>query len=155
MRAISDIKHQGGAALIVGLVLMVLITALAISGMNTATTELAMARNDQIHEYAFQAAETGIEDILSSESLTTNGIATTDLAINAQDSVSGEIVFEGWSIVPDKAYSLGSGSGIAAYHFVGTATATSRRDPDTTTSRDAEAVHSQAFYIVGPEPPAL
>ena len=32
-------QQQRGAALIVGLVLMVLITALAISGMNTATTE--------------------------------------------------------------------------------------------------------------------
>jgi hypothetical protein len=130
MLPIANLRKQSGAALIVGLVLMVLITALAISGMNTATTELALARSDQIHEYAFQAAETGLEDILASDSLTR-------------------------SIVPDKAYSLGTGSGIAAYHFIGTATATSRRDPDGTTNRDAEAVHSQAFYIVGPEPPAL
>jgi type IV pilus assembly protein PilX len=155
MRPIANIKKQNGAALIVGLVLLMLITALAISGMNTATTELALARNDQIHEYAFQAAETGLEDILASDSLTTNGNLATSRSINDQDSVAGEVVFEGWSIVPDRAYSLGSGSGIAAYHFVGTATATSQRDPDTTTSRDAEAVHSQAFYIVGPEPPAL
>ena len=40
-------KNQQGAALVVGLVLLVVITVLAISGMNTATTELAMARNDQ------------------------------------------------------------------------------------------------------------
>jgi type IV pilus assembly protein PilX len=155
MRPIANIKRQNGAALIVGLVLLMLITALAISGMNTATTELALARNDQIHEYAFQAAETGLEDILASDSLTTNGNLATSRTINDQDSVAGEVHFEGWSIVPDRAYSLGSGSGIAAYHFIGTATATSQRDPDATTSRDAEAVHSQAFYIVGPEPPAL
>ncbi|MGI9221132.1 MAG: pilus assembly PilX family protein [Woeseiaceae bacterium] len=155
MQPTLKLNKQGGAALIVGLVLMVLITALAISGMNTATTELALARNDQIHEYAFQAAETGLEDMLASDSLTTNGKLTTTRTINAQDSVSGEVVFEGWSIVPDKAYSLGTGNGIAAFHFVGTATATSRRNPDTTTNRDAEAVHLQAFYIIGPEPPAL
>jgi type IV pilus assembly protein PilX len=155
MLPIANLRKQSGAALIVGLVLMVLITALAISGMNTATTELALARSDQIHEYAFQAAETGLEDILASDSLTTTGNLATSRTINAQDSVNGEVVFEGWSIVPDKAYSLGTGSGIAAYHFIGTATATSRRDPDGTTNRDAEAVHSQAFYIVGPEPPAL
>ena len=155
MQPTLNFKQQDGAALIVGLVLMVLITALAISGMNTATTELALARNDQIHEYAFQAAETGLEDILESNSLSTNGNVAISRTINAQDSVAGEVIFEGWSIVPDKAYSLGSGSGFAAYHFVGTATATSQRDPDGTSNRDAEAVHSQAFYIVGPEPPAL
>ena len=148
-------QQQRGAALIVGLVLMVLITALAISGMNTATTELALARNDQVHEYAFQAAETGIEDILSENSRSTAQTTATTLSINATDSVSGEVVFEGWSIVPDRAYSLGSGSGIAAYHFVGTASATSLRDPTVTTDRDASAVHSQAFYVVGPEPPIL
>ena len=40
-------KKQAGAALVVGLLLLVVITVLAISGMSTATTELAMARNDQ------------------------------------------------------------------------------------------------------------
>ena len=41
------LKKQDGAALVVSLILLVVITVLAISGMNTATTELAMARNDQ------------------------------------------------------------------------------------------------------------
>ena len=54
-------NKQQGAALVVGLMLLVVITVLAISGMNTATTELAMARNDQSYENAFQAAETGLE----------------------------------------------------------------------------------------------
>ena len=54
-------NKQHGAALVVGLILLVIITVLAISGMNTATTELAMARNDQNYENAFQAAETGLE----------------------------------------------------------------------------------------------
>ena len=38
---------QNGAVLVTSLVLLVIITVLALSGMNTATTELAMARNDQ------------------------------------------------------------------------------------------------------------
>ena len=58
-------NNQQGAALVVGLMLLVVITVLAISGMNTATTELAMARNDQAYEDAFQAAETGIATALS------------------------------------------------------------------------------------------
>ena len=52
-----DRKRQQGAALIIGLMLLVVITVLAVSGMNTATTELAMARNDQTYENVFQAAE--------------------------------------------------------------------------------------------------
>ena len=101
MRSISTRNQQGGAALIVGLVLMVLITALAISGMNTATTELALARNDQIHEYAFQAAETGLEDVLAADALDTSTNTVTSMTINPNDSVTAEVVFEGTSIVPD------------------------------------------------------
>ena len=54
--------HQQGAALVVGLILLVVVTVLAVSGMNTATTELAIARNDQNFENAFQAAETGLHE---------------------------------------------------------------------------------------------
>ena len=151
MQSFSSKDRQGGAALIVGLVLMVLITALAISGMNTATNELALARNDQVHEYAFQAAETGLEDVLATDALDTSTNTVTSMTINPNDTVTAEVVFEGTTIVPDRAFSLGSGSGIAAYHFVGTATATSAREPGNTTDRDASAVHTQASYVVGPE----
>ena len=53
MRKIEYKSKQEGAALVVGLVLLVIVTVLAVSGMNTATTELAMARNDQNYENAF------------------------------------------------------------------------------------------------------
>lgn len=52
---------QRGAALAVGLLLLLVLTLLAISGMNTASLELVMAGNTQYHENAFQAAEAGIE----------------------------------------------------------------------------------------------
>lgn len=52
---------QHGAALVVGLLLLLVLTLLAISGMNTASLELVMAGNTQYHQNAFQAAETGIE----------------------------------------------------------------------------------------------
>jgi Tfp pilus assembly protein PilX len=66
MKMLHSHKKQQGAALVIGLILLVVITVLAISGMNTATTELAMARNDQNYENAFQAAETGLEQALGS-----------------------------------------------------------------------------------------
>lgn len=57
-------KKQRGAALVVGLLLLVVLTLLAIAGMNTASTELVMAGNEQFREGAAQAAETGIEQQL-------------------------------------------------------------------------------------------
>jgi type IV pilus assembly protein PilX len=147
--------NQGGAALVVGLVLLIVITVLAISGMNTATTELAMARNNQNYENAFQAAETGLELALSRGSFSTIGDVSIDSTVNANDSVTSTIVFEESTFVPDRAFSLGVGSGVAAYHFNAIATAESRRQAGGTTDRDASAVHTQAFYVVGPEAPTL
>lgn len=151
MKTLINSRRQDGAALVVGLVLLVVITVLAISGMNTATTELAMARNDQNYENAFQAAETGLENALAQG--TFNTLANTNLVynINTNDSVTSTIIFEDSTLVPDRAFSLGVGSGIAAYHFNVIATAESKRDAGGTTDRDASAIHSQSFYIVGPE----
>jgi type IV pilus assembly protein PilX len=56
--------RQEGAALVVGLLLLLVLTLLAISGMNTASLELVMAGNTQFHQNAFQAAETGIEQAI-------------------------------------------------------------------------------------------
>lgn len=57
----ESLNHrQHGAALIVGLVLMMVLTILAISTMRTATLELAMAGNTQYQETAQQLAEAGL-----------------------------------------------------------------------------------------------
>jgi len=58
-------QRQQGAALIVGLVLMTVLTLLAVSTMRTSTLELAMAGNAQYHEQATQMAESGIRDAIS------------------------------------------------------------------------------------------
>jgi type IV pilus assembly protein PilX len=54
-------RREQGAALVVGMILLLVLTLLAVSGMNTASTELVMAGNEQFQENAFQAAEMGIE----------------------------------------------------------------------------------------------
>ena len=157
MKNYSIANKQQGAALVVGLVLLVVVTVLAVSGMNTATTELAMARNDQNYENAFQAAETGLEQAIAQGAFNTLANVAIGQNVNANDSVNATIAFEDSSLVPDRAFSLGVGSGIAAYHFIATATASSKREgvAGATTDRDATAVHTQAFYVVGPEAPTL
>jgi len=150
-------NRQQGAALVTGLVLLVVITVLAISSINSATTELAMARNDMNYERAFQAAETGLELALAQGRFDTLLNVNVNQDITATESVTATIQFEDSTLVPDQAFSLGSGSGIAAYHFSAISTAQSKRAgvAGAATDRDASAVHSQAFYVVGPESPTL
>jgi hypothetical protein len=149
-------NKQSGAALVVGLMLLVVITVLAVSGMNTATTELAMARNDQNYENAFQAAETGLEQALGQGQFNTVAGTTVTQIINSYDSVTATIAFEDSTLVPDAAFSLGvGGGGVVAYHFLATSVAMSERSPGITTDRDSSATHTQAFYVVGPQAPTL
>jgi type IV pilus assembly protein PilX len=144
-------KRQQGAALVVGLMLLVVITILAVSGMNTATTELAMARNDQTYENVFQSAEKGLENALGHDVFSTAAPIIVTPTTTTYEEVSATIQFEGTTMVPDRAFSLGAGSGIAAYHFLATSQAEYRFSPGSVTDRDATATHTQAFYVVGPE----
>ena len=156
MNAINSHRNQYGAALVIGLILLVVITILAISGMSTATTGLAIARNDQNYENAFQAAESGLDTALATKLFST--LATTTVTYdfpNGHDKVTAQIDFEDTSHVPDKAFSLGVGSGISAFHFLAVSNGESRRDPGNLTDRDSTATHSQAFYVVGPEDSTL
>ena len=148
--------RQRGAALVIGLLLLVIITVLAVSGMNTATTELAIARNDQGYENAFQAAETGLEQAIAQGAFNTLAPVQLERTVaGTNDTVNTEVVCEDRTFVPDRAFSLGVGSGISAYHFVATAQAESRRSEAGPTDRDSSATHTQAFYVVGPEPAVL
>ena len=149
-QSMIDRKHQQGAALIVGLMLLVVITILAVSGMNTATTELALARNDQTYENAFQAAETGLETALAQGGFSTTANVLLTPAVSTNEVITTSIRYEESTLVPDRAFSLGSGSSIAAYHFIATSQAQYLMSPGNVTDRDASAVHTQAFYIVGP-----
>ena len=149
-QVVMDRKRQQGAALIVGLMLLVIITILAVSGMNTATTELALARNDQTYENAFQAAETGLENALAQGGFNTTANVLVTPPTSSYEVITTSIQYEESTLVPDRAFSLGAGSSIAAYHFLATSQAQYLMSPGNVTDRDATAVHTQAFYIVGP-----
>ncbi len=150
-------SRQNGAALVIGLILLVVITVLAVSGMNTATTELAMARNDQNAENAFQAAETGIETALGQPSFDPDNTVTITQSLNSNhETVTSTINFVRQTIPTDEnAFSLGGDSDFGANHFLIQADAESNRIAGGTTDRDASAVHTQAFFVIGPKDPRL
>lgn len=138
----SFARRQHGAALVVGMILLLVLTLLAISGMNTSTIELQMAGNAQFGQNAFQSAETGIERALRVSDYTT--VADTPVDALPADHFNAVIRYNkdnGKTDVPEGGYSMGVGTGFKAYHFDITSTGDS--------SRGATSTHVQSFYIKG------
>jgi type IV pilus assembly protein PilX len=152
-------RSQRGAALVIGMILLLVLTVLGISGLVTATLELQMAGNAQNEERAFQAAEAGIENVILDPALSTswtlanmtNSSSSTYADQNKQSYVSGSTTEQfrtssyydtsaGGTPVPGGGFSLGTG--LEAYHFTTESVGTAPRD-----SRDT---HVQSFYILGP-----
>ena len=141
-------RRQGGAALVVGMILLMVLTLLAISGMTGATMELQMAGNAQYSENAFQAAETGVEEALREARV--NGTNTSNVDPEKTVLVTGttdhyKIITlhdpdNGVTKVPSGGFSMGVGKGFSAYHFDITSTGTS--------ARSATQTHVQGFYVV-------
>jgi type IV pilus assembly protein PilX len=139
---IARSDRQQGAALVVGLILLLVLTLLAVSGMSTATFELTMAGNTQYSQNAFQNAETGIEVALQSGDYNTLSSPRTPNGCNLADPVGpfcAETVFQTTTAPFDGAFSIGS---FSAYHF----------DIDSAgrAERNAASNHTQGFYVVGP-----
>lgn len=144
-RPAASSRSQHGAALIVGLVLLLALTILGISGMNMSTLELTMAGNLQAQEAAFQAAETGIDIAIGNGPFPTAAPGTMEDTPLGDGSYSATAVTTcmGTSGVPDVAFSMGlNGGAVQAYHFDVVATGSG--------PRGATATHTQGFYVVGP-----
>jgi hypothetical protein len=135
--------RQTGATLIVGLVLLLVLTVLGVSGMNTATMEITMAGNTQFQEDAFQMAEDGIDVALANKNFTTINPTTVGWRGTTPNDRQSVTTFMTTTPVPDIAFSMGTSAGtVQAFHFdivsVGRG------------ARNATATHTQSFYVVGP-----
>ena len=142
--------RQRGAALVMGLILLVVITLLAVVGMNIANTELASATGEQLRLRAFNAAESGIEARLQTlrEDATTSTVpvvSPTEGVENSPlntvtdepaDSFTTTTVFRGEGSMLDR-YSAGT---FVGFHYSVESTGRS--------SRNAEAVHTAGAYII-------
>jgi type IV pilus assembly protein PilX len=138
-------SRQRGAALVVGLILLVVLTILAVSGVFTATLELRMARNTQSQERAFQAAEVAVEDALGNPVLSTSAPFTQPaIAVpnGYGDQYAYQLQFVGQTPLGTGMTGFSIGSSFEAYHFQVDATGTG---PD-----NALAQHTQSFYVIGP-----
>ena len=137
--------RQQGAALVIGLILLLVLTILAVSGVFTSTMELRMVRNTQSQEHAFQAAEVGIEDALANPVLSTSTVfaqATTAVPNSPGDTYSYNLQFVGQAPLGTGMTGYSIGSAFETYHFQVDATG---NGPDSAVSN-----HTQSFYVVGP-----
>ncbi len=146
---------ESGAALIVSLVLLMVLTVLAISAMRTATLDLTMSSNAQFRENAFQLAESGVQTVL--RNVEANAIDLTALPAcpaTPPPWTAADLAWDAAVEVPalrgryetrlcfDGETSDAAGSSIGAFrqsHY--RVEARGRTD-----QRNAEAIHAQGFY---------
>jgi hypothetical protein len=135
-------RSQQGAALVIGLILLMVLTLLAISGMNSASLEFIMAGNEQYRANAFQAAEAGIEQSLVLGNFNPGAIAQTLAgATTASDSWAATIQPPANS-QPMTLVNGSNGSIVNIYFFDTVSTGTA--------VRGAQAINTQGVAVMSP-----
>jgi len=139
LRILPPRSRQTGATLIVGLILLLVLTVVGVSGMNTATMELTMAANTQYQQDAFQMAEDAIDIAIGQRVYrATDQPTVVDWTDNVDFDRRAETTWQ------ENSNTMAPGSSIGvlnAFHFDVVAVG---RGP-----RNAVATHTQSFYVVG------
>ncbi len=142
---LQPLARQRGAALVVGLILLLVLTILAVSGVMTSMLELRMAGNAQLQERAFQAAEVAVEDALANPLLSTSPMAPQALVPvpnSPDDHYEFQMQYVGDTQLASGLTGYSIGTGFLAYHF--------EVDAQGEAPGNARARHVQSFYIIGP-----
>ncbi len=131
-------RSQRGATLVVGLVLLLVLTVVGVSGMNTATMEMAMAANTQYQADAFQQTEDAADTVIATRNYSTTGAVTMPWNNTPDLDRSALTTYRGNTVVPDAAFSAGE---VEAFHF----------DIQSwgRASRNAASNQVQSFYVIG------
>lgn len=148
----SPLRRQRGAALIVGLLLLLVLTLLAISGMNTASLELVMAGNTQYQANAFQAAESGIERALDEGDFVPGAVAERIPATGVEPMPGNAAAFVATvtSALDGAAQPAMWGSSwdaFSTFHFDISSVGTS--------ARNAIATNTQGIAVIAPQDPTV
>ena len=136
-------RRQSGAALIVSLILLMVLTVLAISTMRTASLELLMAGNAQYRENAFRLAQTGIDAVVRAgvpAAVSDCPVVVADAPVAVAElggTYVTEVCYRGDSITPGNSFPR-----IPTYNYEVTATGA-------TGQRDARARLVQGYALTG------
>jgi type IV pilus assembly protein PilX len=140
-------RRQAGAALVVGLLLLLVLTVLAISGVNSTSLNLIMAGNTQFTQTAFQAAESGIEYSLAANDFNPDPSLDPETKTDA-DTEDEDDCFEAVSTVqvcgiPQPALPGSSQGAYSTFHF--------EIDSKGCAKRAASAENIQALALIAPK----
>jgi Tfp pilus assembly protein PilX len=126
MRTISRSprENQRGAALVMALAVLVLLTILGISAMKSSTLEYRMATSIQDKSTAFQAAESGLSEAMSSVTLNPNQSVYYTYYGKAGVQAVVETAYNGSSNANANRSEKPDGTGTKWYHFDQTSIAT-------------------------------
>jgi Tfp pilus assembly protein PilX len=133
--------RQRGASLIIGLVLLLVLSVLAVSTMSSATLGLTMTSNAQYGENAFQLADTAIDLSFTGGGLQLPLTAVADPGGLQIGTFTAASVFQETTAAKGSSQGLGAGT-FQACHFRITANGTG--------PRGATATHVQEFYVLCP-----
>ncbi len=156
----KTVKHQQGAALVIGLVLLTVLTLLTASSMTSSTLSLRMADNVKQQDIASQAAESALMQALTSTApFTLDGTAAINSPVRdpmtfiyqgdgegAGTATSSVRTFLRDRLSPSTGCEMDDqffGSGCTHQHFLMNATATS--------SRGGTQNQNMGFYIRVPD----
>ena len=146
-RSFRGRRQERGAALVIGLILLLLLTLLAVSGMNSASLEFIMAGNEQYRANAFQAAEAGIEQSVSLGNFNpAGGDQNLNGAPNATDAWAARIRPQ-LGGTPQPAMWGNSWNSFSTYHFEIRSTGTA--------VRTARAINTQGIAVISPWDPTV
>jgi len=129
--------RQNGAALVVGLVLLMVITLLAISSMNTSTLELQMAGNMQYTNRAEQAAAIGLEEAMAQANYDEAQVVINPTPTVGPDQFSATVAKVAVTDAYVPGFSLGT---VAAHHY--------EIDAIGTSARNSRVTMEQGFAIM-------
>ncbi|MEM6640273.1 MAG: PilX N-terminal domain-containing pilus assembly protein [Pseudomonadota bacterium] len=138
------IRHPGliyrerGAALIIGLLLLLVLTVFAVSGMTRANLELTLSGNTQYSENAFQAAESAIEAELVAGPTPVGTPRLNNYDFGDATTADSTVTFDDTRLAPP-GFSL---TGYQSDHYRIQATGESGKEAATT--------NEQGFYVVVP-----
>jgi len=135
--------RQSGAALIVSLILLMVLTVLAVSTLRTASLGLLMAGNAQVRQNAFQLAQAGIDAVVHEDEPVGVGDCTAPVAdppvavAELRGSYVTTVCFRGESLTPGSSFPR-----VATYNYEVTSAGA-------TDERDARARLVQGYALTG------
>jgi type IV pilus assembly protein PilX len=140
-------RRQTGAALVIGLLLLLVLTVLAVSGVNSTSLNLLMVGNEQYSQNAFQAAESGIERAIAGNQFNPDPSLAPERQENVELIPNGVSKYTAVTMpqlmgVSQPALPGSSLDSFSTYHFEINSTGTSKRG--------AIARNVQAIAVIAP-----